>query len=157
METIFYFFENKSATLLASLVLLGILFHILEKIFAMGIYPKKSRMDVWSREAVTPPSFISRVLWKTKNFVHDISRNNNFYFKNFCCYYLYISLMEDERIILYKQRWKTWLKVLISYTKGPFIVLVDSIFKTPAMTYPDRWKIMELWSDKWLHTNVVLL
>ena len=155
--THFLYFLKKPATLLAFLILLGILFHILEKIFSMDTYPKKSRMDVWSREAVTPPSFISRVLWKFKNFVRDISRNNNFYFKNFYCYYLYISLMEDERIILYKQRWKTWLKVLISYPKGPFIVLVDSIFKTPAMTYRDRWKIMELWSDKWLHTNVALL
>ena len=142
--------------MLASLVLLGILFHILEKIFAMDTYPKKSRIDVWSRKALTPPSFISRVLWKIKNFVHDISRNN-FYFKNFYCYYLHISLMEDERIILYKQRWKTWLKVLMSYTKGPFIGLVDSIFKTPAMTYWDRWTTMELWSDKWLHKNVTLL
>ena len=65
--------------------------------------------------------------------------------------------MDGKRIIIYKQSWKTWLEVLISYTKGSFMGLVDFIIKTSTMTHSDYWKIIKLWSDKWLHANAVLL
>ena len=50
-----------------------------------GLNPKMRKMDVWSRQVVTTPKFISVVLWKIKNFVHDFRRNIHFYFKNLCC------------------------------------------------------------------------
>ena len=36
------------------------------------------------------------------------------------------------------------LQVLINYTKGPFMEVVDFTFKTSAMTHPDYWTIIKL-------------
>ena len=53
--------------------------------------------------------------------------------------------MDSKRIILYKQSWKAWLEVLINYTKGPFMDVVDFIIKTSSMTRPDYWTIIKIW------------
>ena len=42
--------------------------------------------------------------------------------------------MDAKRIILYKQSWKVWLEVLINYTKGSFMDVVDFIIKTSKTT-----------------------
>ena len=65
--------------------------------------------------------------------------------------------MNGKRIILYKQSWKAWLEILINYTKGSFMDVVDFIIKTSTMTHPDYWAMIKLWSDKRLHENAVLL
>ena len=65
--------------------------------------------------------------------------------------------MEGKRIILYKQSWNTWLDVLIIYTKGPFMEVVDFIIKASAMTYSDYWTVIKLWIDKGLYKNAVIL
>ena len=65
--------------------------------------------------------------------------------------------MDGKRIISYKQSWKTWLEVLINYTKGTFMDLVDFIIKTSTMTHPGYWTIIKLWSDKQLHENLAFL
>ena len=53
-------------------------------------------------------------------------------------------LMDDKRIILYKESWKAWLEVLINYTKSFFMDVVDFIIKASTMTNPDYWTIIKL-------------
>ena len=50
--------------------------------------------------------------------------------------------MDGKRFILFKHSWKTWLEVLINYTKGRFMDVADFNFKTSTMTRPyyTSWK-----------------
>ena len=45
--------------------------------------------------------------------------------------------MDGKQITLCKQSWKTWLKVLINYTKGFPMDVVDFIMKISPMKHPD--------------------
>ena len=65
--------------------------------------------------------------------------------------------MGGKRIILNKQSCKTWLGVLINYTNGHFMDVVDFIITIPSMTHPDYWTLIKLWSDKRLHKTATPL
>ena len=71
-------------------------------IIGNGLNPRMCRMDVWSRQAITTPQFITLVLWKIQNFVHDLRRNIHFTLKFSIANNGWI-LMDGKAIILDKQ------------------------------------------------------
>ena len=46
--------------------------------------------------------------------------------------------MDGKIIIVYKQRWKALVEVVINYTKGPFMYVVEFIIKSSTMTHLDH-------------------
>ena len=68
----------------------------------------------------------------------------NIFIANNCRFFL----RDGKGIILYKQRWKTWLEVLIDYSKDLFMDVVDFIIKTATRKHPDYWTIIKLWKNK---------